>query len=414
MRDVYILGIGMTRFAKHLDRSVKDLAKESFDKSIVDAGIEKDQIQAAWFSNSSQGIFTGQHCIRGQVCFRPLGISGIPIINVENACASGSTALHSAWLSVASGQHECALALGAEKMHNEDKSKTMNAFFAGFDVERIPEHLELLGTLGKSVKDPDLGDSGEAGKDRSPFMDVYSAICRDHMEKFGTTQVQLAAVAEKSHFHSSMNPNAQYQMVLSIDDILNDKKVSYPLTRAMCAPIGDGSAAAIVCSEEFMKSVSHPAPVRVLASVLQSGIDRKSEEFEKDIAARAGRLAFEMAGVSPEDIDLAEVHDASSFAEIHMTEALGFCRLGEGGDFALSGATRIGGKLPINTSGGLISQGHPIGATGLGQIHELVMQLRGRADKRQVENASVALAENGGGNIGFEEAAMCVHILQKV
>ena len=152
MRDVYIIGIGMTKFAKHLDRNLKDLVKESFDKCISDAGVNQDQIQAVWFSNCSLGIFTGQHCIRGQVCFRPLGLSGIPIINVENACASGSTALHSAWLSIASGQHECALALGAEKMYDEDKGKTMNAFFAGFDVERIPQHLELLASLGKSIK----------------------------------------------------------------------------------------------------------------------------------------------------------------------------------------------------------------------------------------------------------------------
>ena len=412
MRDTYIIGIGMTQIAKHLDRSIKGLAKESLEKCLSDAGVNMDQLQAAWFSNSSQGIFTDQHCIRGQVCLRPLGLDGIPIINVENACGSGSTALHSAWLSVAAGQHECALAIGAEKMYSEDKGKTMSAFFAGFDVERIPEHLALLGELGKSVKDPDEEDTGEAGKDRSPFMDVYSAVCRDHMENFGTTQAQLAAVAEKSHFHSTMNPNAQYQKAFTIEEILNDKKVSYPLTRSMCAPIGDGSAAVIVCSEEFMKSLSNAEPVRILASVLQSGVDRKIDQYDKDIAVRAGRLAYEMAGLIPENVDLAEVHDASSFSEIHMTKALGFCPLGEGGQFAESGETRLGGKIPINTSGGLVSQGHPIGATGLAQIHELVLQLRGKAGTRQVEGARIALAENGGGNIGYEEAAMCVHILE--
>lgn len=243
-------------------------------------------------------------------------------------------------------------------------------------------------------------------------MDIYAAVARWHMERFGSTQEQLAIIASKNHFHGSLNPLAQIQRKMSVEEVLNEPLVSYPLTRAMCSPVGDGAAAAILCSEDYVKKLANPRPVKVLASVLGSGRDRPFDA--EDIGERLSRQAYRMAGVGPEDIDLAELHDATAFGELHQLEVMGFCPPGEGGIFSASGATRLGGELPINTSGGLESRGHPIGASGLAQIYEIVTQLRGEAGPRQVEGARIGLTENGGGNIGYEEAAMTVHIFEKV
>jgi len=232
------------------------------------------------------------------------------------------------------------------------------------------------------------------------------------MNKFGSTQQQLAVICSKNHWHGSLNPLAQYQQPMTVEEVLADKLVAYPLTRAMCSPVGDGAAAAIVCSESYLKKLKDVRPVRIMASVLGQGSDRSLDG--EDIGERLSKQAYNMAGVGSEDIDLAELHDATAWGELHQAEVIGFCPMGEGGPYAESGATRIGGKKPINTSGGLECRGHPIGASGLAQIYELVAQLRGDAGKRQVQKARIGLAENGGGNIGVEEAAMCVHILQKV
>lgn len=416
MRDVYVIGAGMTRFAKYLERSVKSLAAEAVEKTLADAGIGVTDIQAAHFSNSNWGYQSGQHCIRGQVALRGLGIMGIPITNHENACASGATAFHTGWLNVASGLHDCVLTLGAEKCYDEDKAKMFKAFFSGIDVENMVPQMAALQAISDnlSIDIPQEEAGGGAGKNRSAFMDVYSAITRWHMDRHGTTRKQLAVIASKNHSHSSLNPNAQFQQTMSVEEILGARMVSWPLTVPMCAPIGDGSAAAILCSGEFLKKLSTARPVKIRASVLGSGADRSVEDEHLDIACRLSAKAYEMAGVGPEDIHVAEVHDATAFGELHQSEALGFCAFGDGGAFAESGATRLGGKLPINPSGGLESRGHPIGASGLGQLYELVTQLRHEAGPRQVENCRLALAENGGGSLGYEEAAMGIHILERV
>ncbi len=416
MRDVYIIGAGMTRFAKHLDKTEKDLVALAVRAGLDDAGLAAANLQAAWFSNSMWGYFTEQHCIRGQVALRPLGIQEIPITNVENACAGASTALHGAWMGVASGLYDCALAVGVEKLYSEDRDKTFRAYWAGVDVSDIKGHFAAWRKVldGLTLEIPgDQDQAGEAGKSRSAFMDVYAGWCRWHMATYGTTQRQLAVIASKNHFHSTMNPFAQYQKDMSVEEVLAARPVIYPLTVPMCAPVGDGSACSVVCSGAYLKNLSGARPVRIRASVLGSGCDRTIEEEDRDIGARLSRQAYEIAGVGPEDIDVAEVHDATAFGELHQCEALGFCAPGEGGAFAESGATRLGGRLPINTSGGLESRGHPVGASGLGQIFELVTQLRHEAGQRQVEGCRLALAENGGGNLGFEEAAMCVHILER-
>ena len=416
MRDVFVVGVGMTRFAKHLDRNIKSLSKEALDKTLSDAGIGKEKIEAVYFSNSNWGYQSDQHCIRGQVALRPEGVEGLPIYNLENACAGGATAFHLAWMGVGSGLYECALALGAEKMYDEDKAKMFRAFFAGIDIENLESHMKVLADVSKNIKlkIPVDDDSEGAGKNRSAFMDMYSAFTRYHMDKYGTTQRQLAVIASKNHLHSTMNPNAQFQKEMSIEEIMAGRIVSWPLTVPMCAPVGDGSAAAILCSADFLKKLSSPRPVKIRASVLGSGTDRSINEETQDIACRLSRKAYDTAGIGPKDIHVAEVHDATSFGELHQSEALGFCPMGEGGAFAESGATKLGGKIPMNVSGGLESRGHPIGASGLGQIHELVTQLRHEAGPRQVESCRIALSENGGGNIAYEEAAMGIHILERV
>ena len=416
MRDVYVVGVGMTRFAKFLDRNIKYLTSAALDACLTDAGLQKKDLEAVWFSNSAWGYFQDQHCIRGQVALREIGVEGIPITNVENACAGGATAFHHAWLGVGSGLYDCTLAIGSEKLYSEDKEKMFGVFSTAIDVEnsskQIAAMMNVLGDL--KLEGPQPEDLGGAGKNRSAFMDIYAGVCRWHMATYGTTQRQLAVIASKNHFHSSLNPYAQFQKEMSIEEILQARPVTYPLTVPMCAPVGDGAAAAILCSAEFLRKLKKTRPVKVLASLLGSGTNRGITEEDKDIAVRLSRQAYERAGVGPRDIDLAEVHDATAYGELHQTEALGFCKPGEGGPFAESGATRLGGKIPINTSGGLESRGHPIGASGLGQINELVSQLRHEAGARQVEGCRLALSENGGGNLGFEEAAMGIHILERV
>lgn len=408
MELVYIIGIGKIRFGKYPDGTVPVMAEEAMSAALSDAGVSREEIQAAYFANSFWGMFTGQHCIRGQIVLRGMGMDKIPVINVENACAGGSTALHQAYSGIKSGMYDVALAVGAEKLTHEDKVQSFKAIASAADVKNARRHMEMLGTISKTYEHVVPAD-WNSGMQRSSFMDVYATFCRWHMSTFGTTQQQLAHIAAKNHFHSSLNPLAQYQNTLSIEEVLADAPVSYPLTRSMCAPLGDGASAAVVCSERFLKRRGAGREVAILASVLGQGSDRELDG--EDIGERLSQKAYEMAGVGPRDIDLAELHDATSFGELHQCEVMGFCPMGEGGPFAESGATRLGGKIPLNTSGGLESNGHPVAATGLSQIYEIVTQLRGEAGKRQVADARIGLAENGGGNIGMEEAAMCVHIL---
>jgi acetyl-CoA acetyltransferase len=411
--DVYILGVGMIRFKKYPEKSIKQLTAEAVQAVLEDTGADKEGIEAAWFSNSGWGMSQGQHCIRGQVALAPLGIQGLPITNVENACAGASTALHGAWTSVKAGLYDLVLAVGAEKVwFPEDKQKMFEGFASGADVEFVNRIIAAFkADAAKKVKEA-KAEGGEKEGGHSAFMDIYAMGARMHMKMFGTTQRQLAIIAAKNHHNGSMNPMAQYQMDMSVDEVLADYGVAYPLTRAMCAPIGDGSAAAIICSERALAKYPNAKPVRIRASVLASGA--LPDSGLAGIGERASRRAYEMAGLGPEDINVAEVHDATAFGELLQYEEMGFCTLGDGGPFAESGATAIGGKLPVNPSGGLECRGHPIGASGIAQAYELVNQLRGGARQRQVEGARIALAENGGGFIGMGEAAMCVHILEKI
>ena len=408
----YVAGVGMTRFGRQLDQSIKDLTRAAVEQALADAGGELGQIEAAFFSNCTQGHFEAQHMVRGEIALRAMGISGIPVINVENACASASTALHMAHAYVSSGAADIVLAVGAEKMVTDDKQKMFSAFDSAWDVHDIANNKTHLLEMGHGVTPP---PGTMSGKPYSVFMDIYAAMGRMHMREFGSTQRQFAAVASKNHGHSVHNPLSQYQKAFSIEEVLASPAIAYPLTTLMCSPVTDGAAAAIVCNAAGLRRLAGASQraIKVLASVIQTGSERPAEALERHVVRLGAQRAYALAGVGPGDISVAEVHDASAIGEILQSEVLGFCDIGDGGIAAERGETSIGGRIPLNPSGGLESKGHPIGATGLGQVFELVTQLRGEAGQRQVAGARLALAENGGGLCGIEEAVACITILGK-
>ncbi len=409
MNKVYIAGTGMTPFTRHLDRSYASLTQEAVQMALRDAGAVNSDIDMAIYGSVAQAVMANEIVVPGEFALRGMGFTGIPVFNVENACASSSTALNIATTYVATGQAEVVLVIGTDKMYAEDRAKRMAMFTQPLDMQEAAKYLAAYGS--EFVEAPAPANPDEQ---RSVLMEFYSAQARLHMKRFGTTREQLAAIAAKNHMHSVHNPVAQYRTPMTVDEVLAAKEVAWPLTVPMCAPISDGAAAAIVCSEAALKRFAGAHPVRVLASVLRSGSDRKAYDYEKHVTRLAAARAYDMAGIGPDDVSVAEVHDASAFGELGEIEALGLCPIGEGGAFSAAGATAIGGKVPVNPSGGLECRGHPLGATGLAQIHELADQLRGRAGLRQVQGARIAVAQNGGGFIGVEEAVACITVLGQV
>ena len=409
--DVYLVGIGMTKFGPLPDKSVRDITGNAVNAALSDAGIGIGDIESAYFANATQGALEGQYMIPGQVALRSIGLQGVPVVNVENACASASTALSLACKDIRSGDSSVALAVGAEKMITPDKAKNMAVFDGAIDVNGRDETLDGLMALSDGFELPP--EATEETGMRSVFMDVYAAIAKHHMKLHGTTQRQMAAVAAKNHDHSVHNERAQFRKSFTVDEVLEARKISWPLTLPMCSPISDGGAAAIVCSEDALDRFDKSRAVKVAASVIATGSERDPDDSNSHVTRIAAGRAYEKAGVGPEDMSVSEVHDASAIAEIMQTENLGFCEIGEGGALAESGATTIGGQIPVNPSGGLESKGHPIGATGLGQIYELATQLRGESGARQVEGARFGIAENGGGMHGIEEAVACITILER-
>jgi acetyl-CoA acyltransferase len=411
MSNVYIVGAGMTPLGKHLDKSVKQLTAQAVDAALADAGVAKEVIESAWFCNTRQGVLEGQHGVRGQAALRAYGLEGIPIFNTDNACASSSSGLMQAFAAVKAGIYQVALVVGTEKMNYPEKRKEMfDAFKGSWDRELADEHLQNLLASGEGLELPPeaLIDSGE----RSVFMDIYAAQARFHMKTFGTTQRQIAAVAAKNHTHSALNPNAQYRFPMTTDAVLADRMIAWPITRAMCAPMSDGSGALIVASQQALGRFNSARAIRIRGIGVSSSSNRTIDQYDKHLTRIAAYRCYDMAEAGPEDINVAELHDASAIAEILHSENVGICAYGEGGPLVESGATALGGRLPINVSGGLLSKGHPIGATGAIQIFELVTQLRGEAGERQVTGARLGLAENGGGFHGLEEAACVVTMLE--
>jgi acetyl-CoA acyltransferase len=412
MRDVHIAGVSMTKFGKFLDKSLKDLTGEALHEVLKDAGCDGKDVEAAFFGNCVQGHMEGQDMVRGEIALRPFGIQGIPVINVENACATASTAFHMAVNYVKSGAADIVLAIGVEKMFSEDKALMFSAFDGAWDVHEVEKSKERFDKMAVGVEVP---KGSTSPRPYSVFMDIYAGFCRMHMREFGTTQKQLATIASKNHEHSVHNIRSQYNKSFSVEEVLAAAPITYPLTLPMCSPVSDGAAAAIVCSDAGLKRLDLQASrvTKVLASVLRGGSDRDLSDFSRHASRLASLTAYDLAGVGPEDIDVAEVHDATAMGEIMEVEALGLCELGGGGPMAESGESRIGGRLPVNPSGGLESKGHPIGATGLGQIYELVTQIRGESGQRQVDDARIAIAQNGGGIVGIEEAVTAITILGK-
>ncbi|MCB1684049.1 MAG: thiolase family protein [Pseudomonadales bacterium] len=408
--NAYITGVGMTHFGRHMDLGLKAIGGDAIRRAIADAGISDDAIEAAYVGNAAAGLITGQECIRGQVVLRGAGIGRIPVINVENACASASTALNQAAAMVSAGLYDIVLAVGVEKMYSEDKRRTFSAFSGAVDVEALAEVME---NLKKSAQAGGASAASTgAGETRSMFMDIYASAARAHMKAYGTTVEQFAGVSAKNSLHGSLNERAQFRQALSVAEVLAEPMIAEPLTRPMCSPIGDGGAAVIVMSEKKVKELGLGSQaVRIVASSLHSGWDRSPDS--PGLADYCIQEAYDEAGIGPDDLNVIELHDASAPAEIMTYESLQLCGKGEGGRLIDEGTTRLGGRLPVNTSGGLLRKGHPIGATGIAQIVELTEQLLGRSGRRQVDGARVGLAHNGGGSIGNDAAAQCVTILRR-
>lgn len=412
MEPVFVAGVGMTPFGRHLDWSLQELTRQAVQAALQDAGCAVEQLQAAYFANATQGHMDGQHMVRGQLALRAMGVQGIAIVNVENACASASTALHLAVQQVRAGSADVVLAVGAEKMVSVDKARMFAAFDGAWDVHDTAASQARLLAMGQGITAP---EGSQSLRPYSVFMDIYAAMGRMHMREFGTTQRQFAAVAAKNHAHSVHNPLAQFREAFSVEQVLAAPPISYPLTLPMCSPVSDGAAAAIVCNAAGLKRLTGDAnrAVRVLGCVLQTGSERAAADLDNHLVKKAAQRLYEQAGVAPQDVGVAEVHDATAIGEVLQSELLGLVPMGQGGAAAERGETAIAGRIPINPSGGLESKGHPIGATGLAQIFELVTQLRGEAGSRQVAGARIALAENGGGLAGVEEAVACLTLLAK-
>ncbi len=405
--NAYVAGVGMTHFGRMMDRGLKTIGAEAIDAAIADAGIEKKDVQAAWMSNAAAGVLTGQECIRGQVVLRGIGMGALPVVNVENACAGASTAFNQACAMVTAGLYDVVLACGVEKMYLEDKSKVFGAFMGAVDVEQLKTIIEALQRAAAASGAREASKS--AGQKRSMFMDIYAAVARGHMARYGTKPEHFAMISAKNSHHGSLNPRAQFREEMTVEEVLASPMIAEPLTRPMCSPIGDGAAAVIIVSERKKRELGLTGAVRVASSVLRSGWDH---DFDSEgLSERCAREAYEEAALGPGDLSLAEVHDASAPAELIAYESIGLCKKGEGGRLVEEGATKLGGRIPVSTSGGLLRKGHPIGATGIAQIVEIAEQIQGRSGPRQVAGARAGLCHNGGGNIGTDAAALCVSIL---
>lgn len=390
MREVVVLGVGMHPFGRFLDKGLRDLARVAVWDALKDANVPAKDIQVAYVANSIGGLITGQEGIRGQTILGASGFGGIPIVNVENACASASTAFRGVWLEIASGLYDVGLALGVEKMFLEDRARTISALISVSEIE--------LSKLGMQF-------AGEA-----------AMRCRRYMRRSGGTKQDLALVAVKNSFNGSLNPYAYHRKPYTLDEVLGSALIAEPLHLYMTSSIADGAAAAILCSKDAAKKYARNPPITVAACVLKSGRYRESDPLDTDVPSTitlTANEAYHQAGMEPKDIDLAEVHDAMSPIELVSCEDLGFCKKGEGIRYLKEGKTKITGDIPINTSGGLCGRGHPVGATGIAQVAEIVWQLRGEARQRQVREAKVGMCEDSGGVLADGDNAAFTNIILK-
>ncbi len=374
MRSVSIIGAGLTTFGEHWEKSFRELIAEAGIQAIQDAGVSGGQIEAIYGGAMASGRFIGQEHI-GALIADQLGLNPIPSVRLEAACASGGVALRNAYLAVASGMYDIVAVGGVEKM---TEVSTEDAGFA-------------LGGAGDQETELFMG---------ATFPALYALLARAHMEEFGTTEEQMAAVAVKNHKNAVNNPFAQYRREITIEDVMKSGYVASPLKLLDCSPITDGAAAVIIASSDVAKKVCEN-PVEILASEQASdslALSKRKSLTELDATKVAVKQAYERTGLKAKDIDFAEVHDCFTINEILATEDLGFFKKGEGGKAVEKGKTALGGEIPVNTSGGLKAKGHPVGATGVAQAIEAYWQLRGAADKRQVKDAEYGLTHNVGGS----------------
>lgn len=380
----YIVGVGMTKFEKPESREWQywDMAKEAGGAALADAGIGYELVEQVPVGYCFQASTAGQRAVY------ELGLSGVPVYNVNNNCATGSTALMMARQFVEGGLSDCVLALGFEKM----KRGALGGGADGgdFKVSPVARHYGIMA-------------AGHGFEMSPPTAQIFGNAAREHMERYGTTAAQLAAVAAKNHRHSANNPNAQFRDVYEVEEILAAKTIHDPLTKLQCSPTSDGAAAAVVVSERFMVAHGlHGKAVEIVAQAMATDTEASFasgsciDVVGKPMSAAAGRAVFEASGLGVGDVDVIELHDCFSINELLTYEALGMCGEGGAGELVESGATTYGGRWVVNPSGGLISKGHPLGATGLAQAAELVWQLRGEAGGRQVPGAGVGLAHNIG------------------
>lgn len=398
MREVIVAGVGVHDFGKHLDKSLKELGRVAISRALDDAGLTPKDIQVAYFGNAYGGLITGQESVRGQTVMLYSGISEIPVTNVENACASGSSAFREAWLCVASGLFDIALAVGVEKLYCNNTPRTVAAISTSSDTEIV-------------------SDTGWS------FASWYALNALMYMREYGATREHFAKVVAKNTKNGALNPHAQFHQPRSVEEVLNAREICYPLTLLMCSAIGDGAAAAVLCSREVAEKYAGKPFVTVAASAAASASFR-NRPGKPTVQGSAGQIAsknaYHQAGIGPEDLDVVEVHDAFSPAELSAYEEIGLCADGEGVRLVEEKKTEMGGEIPVNTSGGLASKGHPVGATGLAQIAEIVWQLRGTAGPRQIPGRNprlgpvLGLTHNGGGTLEGDAAAMCIHILKRL
>jgi len=379
-----ITGSATTPCGRFKDATVAGLAVDALDDALADAGVGTERIDAIFFANALSGLMTGQECVRGQVALRHSRYGGIPIVNVENACASGSTALHLACMAIDAGLYETVAVVGSEKMSDPDRSRPIRALAGAADVDLLRDD----------------------GADHSVFMESYAERARARIERHGWSPADFAAVVVKNRRHAVHNPGAQFRHAMTLDEVLASRMITAPLTLPMCSPIGDGAAALVVTGN----ANGAAAPIRVRASALSA----TGGAAPGSVVQRATATAREQSGLSATEVDVIEVHDATASAELEAYEHLGLAAVGEGNRLIAEGSVMLGGPLPVNTSGGLLSRGHPVGATGVMQIVELVAQLRERAGARQIDPVpKLALAQNAGGFVEGDNAAAVVTVLER-
>jgi len=391
MPDVYVAGTGIHPFGKHPDKRLRDIAFPAVRDALDDAGLRVGDIEIAFVGNAYSGLITGQESVRGQTVLRHCGVSDIPIVNVENACASGSTGIFQARLALLSGEYDAALVLGVEKLYTGDTARSIRAIASASDVE-----------------DPGLF--------AMQFTGLYAMKAAEYMALHGATAEDLGKVVAKNSANAALNPNAQFRRPLSVEQVVASRAICEPLTLFMCSSMADGAAAVVLVSDRFVERRGGAgAAIRLASSALASGSFDLSATLEtRSGIARLASRAYEQAGVGPGDVGVAEVHDAAASSEWTHVEDLGFCEPGAGHRFISDGHASLGGRLPVNPSGGLLGRGHPVGATGIAQVAEIVAQLRGRADARQIGGGrppAVGVALNTGGRIGEDRAALAMHVL---